>query len=368
MFFFIKIFSVFSKEQIRSICSLFKSELLWLIPKNIENNTSTFFSDFKRLKNMLIVSFKKGLGGIPNWVKILIPTILYFCNEVINEKEKDLKRNSFRTYLGLYHSRIEPYFKDKLVSEFKPIDVYNWFNTFKDSSTLNTCYTIVKTAFEKAIINGYIASTPFIIKRPKLKSKYQINPFTYDEANQIINHAPVNLKNLVAVAFYTGMRTGEVLGLKWSKVNFDNFTITIDNQIALGKEDTPKTFSSIRTIDMIPQCEYYLKQQFKITGSFEYVFLNSFNKDWTFWFSAKVKAFGSPPGKTIMSKSSLEIFSIFSSEMIFIPWAPVISKASTPAIVTLIFARLQISIIEIASISSNPFDIGIIIFGIDCSL
>ena len=41
------------------------------------------------------------------------------------------------------------YFKDKLVSEFKPIDVYNWFNTFQDSSTLNTCFTIVKSAFEK---------------------------------------------------------------------------------------------------------------------------------------------------------------------------------------------------------------------------
>lgn len=204
-----------------------------------------------------------------------IPLITDLVLEVLKEKEKDLKRNSYRSYSALYDSRIEPYFKNIFVNDFKPIDVSTWYKTFSDSSTLNTCNNLLKSTFEKAIINGYITSTPFIIKRPKLKSKYQINPFTFDEAKLIINQAPANLKNLIAVAFYTGMRTGEVLGLKWSKVHFENFTITIDNQITLGKEDTPKTNSSIRLIDMIPQCEYYLKEQFKITGSYDFVFLNS---------------------------------------------------------------------------------------------
>lgn len=244
-------------------------------------------------------------------IKTTVPTILHFCNEVINEKEKDLKRNSFRSYLALYNSRIEPYFKNILVTEFKPIDVYNWFNTFQDSSTLNSCYAIVKSAFEKAIINGYITSTPFIIKRPKLKSKYQINPFTYDEANLIINQAPANLKNLIAVCFYTGMRTGEVLGLKWSKVDFDSFTITIDNQITLGKEDTPKTLSSIRIIDMISQCEIYLKEQFKITSKSEFVFLNGQN---TFFSSTSVLQYS---WKELLKKLDIKYRSIYQTRHTF---------------------------------------------------
>lgn len=244
-------------------------------------------------------------------IKKSVPTILYFCNEVINEKEKELKRNSYRSYLALYISRIEPYFKNKLVTEFKPIDVYNWFNTFKDSSTLNSCYTIVKTAFEKAIINGYITSSPFIVKRPKLKSNYQINPFTYDEAQLIISHAPVSLKNLVAVAFYTGMRTGEVLGLKWSKVNFNDFTILIDNQITLGKEDSPKTFSSIRVIDMLPQCEIYLKEQFKLTSHSDFVFLNGLN---TFFSSTSVLQYS---WKELLKKLDIKYRSIYQTRHTF---------------------------------------------------
>jgi integrase len=211
-------------------------------------------------------------------VKKDVPTVLEFCIEILNEKEKELKRNSFRSYLSLYESRIEPYFKNKLIVDIKPIDVLIWYKSFTDASTLNLCNTILKFAFERAIIKGYISTTPFIIKRPKLRSNYKMNPFTFDEANIIIHKAPDKLKNLLAVAFYTGMRTGEVLGLKWINIDFDTYTIKIDSQMTGGFEDTPKTISSNRVIDMLPQCEYYLKEQFKITSNLNYVFLNSNNK------------------------------------------------------------------------------------------
>lgn len=211
-------------------------------------------------------------------LNISSPTVLSLIDEFLEEKEKEVKRNTFRSYSALYESRIKPYFKNILVTEFKTIDVYSWYKTFKDSSTLNTCNFILKSAFEKAIIKGFISSSPFIITKPKLKSNYKINPFTYDEAELIINHAPADLKNLFGLMFYTGMRFGEALGLTWKNINFHNFKISIDSQITLRKIDTPKTLNSIRIIDMISKAEYYLKEQFKISGSFDFIFLNSDNK------------------------------------------------------------------------------------------
>lgn len=210
-----------------------------------------------------------------------VPTIVDLCYEVLDIKEKHLKRNSYRCYHALIESRIVPYFKKMYVTELKPIDVYNWFNTFSSSQTLNICYTILKSAFDRAIIKNYISSSPFIIKRPKIKTNYKINPFTFDEANLIINSAPALIKNLIATLFYTGARTGEIFGLKWCNVDFENFTIKIDSQITMGCVDTPKTETSIRIIDMLPQCEYYLKEQFKITENFEYVFVNEHNNYYT---------------------------------------------------------------------------------------
>lgn len=207
-----------------------------------------------------------------------VPTVVELCQMVLDEKESILKSTTYRAYNILFNTRIKSFFKDKIVTLITPSIIHDFYSSFTDKSTLITCNSILKFAFEKAIIKGYISVTPMQISKPKFKNDYEINPFTFDEAKIIIDSAPALIKNLIAVAFYTGARTGELLGLKWSNVNFENYTIKIDNQFTGGFEQTPKTKSSIRIIDMLPTCENYLREQFKITGNFEYCFLNQHYK------------------------------------------------------------------------------------------
>lgn len=204
-----------------------------------------------------------------------VPTVVELCQMVLDEKESALKRNSYRAYDNLFNTQIKPFFKDKMVSTITPSIIYDFYNSFSDKSTLRICHVILKFAFEKAIIKGYINFTPLQITKPKLKTNYEMNPFTFEEAKKIIDTVPDLIKNLIATLFYTGARTGEIFGLKWKNVCFDNYTIKIDNQFTNGFEDTPKTKSSNRIIDMLPICESFLLEQQKITGSYEYVFLNS---------------------------------------------------------------------------------------------
>jgi integrase len=206
-----------------------------------------------------------------------VPKVVELCQMVLDEKETTLKRNSYRSYEILFNSRIKSFFKDKLVNEITPGVINDFYNSFTDKSTLRTCNAILKFAFEKAIIKGFISFTPLQISKPKFKNDYEINPFTFDEAKIIIDFAPALVRNLIATLFYTGARTGEMLGLKWINVDFQNYTIKIDNQFTGGFEETPKTKSSIRIIDMLPICEKYLKEQLKITSSSDYVFLNANN-------------------------------------------------------------------------------------------
>jgi integrase len=203
------------------------------------------------------------------------PTILDLCEEVLNEKSTYLKKTSLKAYNSLYHSRIVPYFDNILVTEFKPKDVFEWYKTIHDKRTIVTCEAILKPAFEKAILYEYIETSPFIIKRPKTNSEYTIMPFSISEINKIIEISPNRVKNLIAIAFYSGMRTGEVIGLKWEDINFLDKTISVQRTITSGIEQTPKTKSSCRVIDMITQCENHLLEQRKFTGLGEYIFLSS---------------------------------------------------------------------------------------------
>ena len=207
-------------------------------------------------------------------VKVDTPTIIELCEEVLKEKEMTLKATSLRAYLSLFNSRIKPYFKNILVTELKPKNVHEWYKTIKDRRTIITCEAILKPAFEKAILFEFIESSPFVIKRPKTFSEYKIMPFSVDEIKKIIDCSPKRIKNLIAIGFYSGMRTGEILGLKWEDINFKDKTISIKRTITAGIEQLPKTTSSYRVIDMITQCEKHLLEQRRITGLGEYIFVN----------------------------------------------------------------------------------------------
>jgi len=201
-------------------------------------------------------------------------TVLDFCIEILAEKEKVLKGTTMETYYSFFSSRIKPYFENKYPQEIRPKHVLEFYKTFTDKATLATVVSILKASFERAIIEEHIKTSPFVIKLPSIKSNYEINPFNLKEIELILSKADGWFKNFIAIAFFTGMRTGEILALKWDCVDLEESTINIIATRTKGFTQTPKTKSSIRIIDIISQAEYYLKEQRKLTGLGELVFSN----------------------------------------------------------------------------------------------
>lgn len=66
---------------------------------------------------------------------------------------------------------------------------------------------------------------------------------------EVAKKGPICLYVLVCLDIATGLRRGELIGLKWSCVSLDTDTITINNQVTEDKVDSrPKTPTSFRTI------------------------------------------------------------------------------------------------------------------------
>lgn len=208
-----------------------------------------------------------------------IPTVIELCEEVMLEKEKTLKPTSFNTYSCFFKKHIKPFFKEKKVTEIKPIDIKKWYCNFTDKSTLITCEAILKPAFEIAILSEYITTTPFIIKKPKYKdSGYEIKPFTHTELQKVLDYNHELIGNFIAIACFTGMRTGELFGLRWKDVDLKNREISIKQQFTKGYLLTPKTKKSKGIIDLpIEALPYFEKQRLK-TGLREYIFYSPRNE------------------------------------------------------------------------------------------
>ena len=89
-------------------------------------------------------------------------------------------------------------------------------------------YRTIKAAFNKAVIWNYINENPFNkIKAPKTSQSLPAY-LTYEELQIIISNTEKEfLKPLFYTAFFTGMRLGELVNMKWHWIDFQNNIITV---------------------------------------------------------------------------------------------------------------------------------------------
>lgn len=101
-----------------------------------------------------------------------------------------------------------------------------------------------------------------------------IEPFTLEEVQALIKTIRSDYRNYLLVRFFTGMRTGEIDGLKWKYVDFDRREILIRETWTQGRLEYTKTDSSQREIQMSTPVFETLKRQKEVTGDQEFVFCN----------------------------------------------------------------------------------------------
>jgi integrase/recombinase XerD len=89
-------------------------------------------------------------------------------------------------------------------------------------------YRTLKAAFNKAVEWNYIETNPFTkVKFPRLTKVYPVF-ITEDELLIILANTPYSyLKDIFTVAFYTGMRLGELINMKWNWIDFFKNQITV---------------------------------------------------------------------------------------------------------------------------------------------
>jgi integrase len=105
--------------------------------------------------------------------------------------------------------------------------------------------------------------------------KTDVDPLNLIDVQRIIATVRADYKNYFTTRFLTGMRTGEVHGLKWKYVDFDLRILRVRETFVLGEDEYTKTDGSQRDIQMSQPVFDALKSQFEATGkTSEYVFCN----------------------------------------------------------------------------------------------
>jgi integrase len=211
-----------------------------------------------------------------------------------------------------------PYFKGKRLDEIKPSHISLWQNKMLSfglkPKRVKDIRIVLSVILEDAVCDEIINSNPVrkVTKLP-MQPPPQINPFCLDEIKAILHHATGQFKNFFAVAFFTGMRTGEIIGLKWEDIDFNQNEISIRRTINKGMETTPKTIGSVRTIEILPTLLKFLKNQHSLTGDKNsYVFLNGNDKN--YFDSNKIRDYS---WKTTLINAGVEYRTIYNTRHTF---------------------------------------------------
>ncbi|WP_345984786.1 tyrosine-type recombinase/integrase [Sulfurimonas sp. HSL-1656] len=207
-----------------------------------------------------------------------IPTVSEYALTSFALHEHHRKASTKYDYTTSLRLHIAPRLGKKRLDRIKPSDIALWQNELLQTLTprrVRNVRAVLNTFFEDAIRDEIIDKNPVSkVKLPKIE-KVDVTPFTMDETKRIIENAEGDLQTFCALGFFTGMRSGEMIGLRWEDVDFERGEISIKRAIKMGVVSTPKTQSSIRTIDILDPLMPYLKAQYERTGEEgAYVFLN----------------------------------------------------------------------------------------------
>lgn len=140
------------------------------------------------------------------------------------------------------------------------------------AATVNRVVGILSMILDEVAISYGITNPCRALKRLRLK-KIDIQPFTIDEVRRLIDGVRPDYADYLRVRFLTGLRSGEVNGLKWEYVDFERREIRIRETIVRDRTEYTKTDGSQREIQMSQPVFDALKRMESATKSLgPYVF------------------------------------------------------------------------------------------------
>ena len=221
------------------------------------------------------------LGTISSDDKITVSE--WYHTWLFDYRIKDLKPKSFEKYEGIYRN----YIKDSELGKIKLKDLrathiqryYNKLQDTKPISTIKGINTRLKPCLGEAEKQGYIQKNYCkMVTLPKDNNTKTIKVLSKEEQQKFIEAIKGHkLEMLFLVALGTGLRLGELLGLKWSDIDFNTGILTVNRTLSRVKnqttgkyeiiEQTPKTKNSNRTIpipnDILNKLKEHKKNQSK---------------------------------------------------------------------------------------------------------
>ncbi|GAB3801392.1 tyrosine-type recombinase/integrase [Virgibacillus kimchii] len=187
-------------------------------------------------------------------------TMEEYFNRWLDRKNRSVEPGTFEHYESYMRKHIIPGLGRWKISKLESHHIESFMDEIHEKElsqrSKKHIYRILSSALLKGKKYGIKDGIMDDIEAPKV-NKQEIEYWTQEEVAAFMGNLKSKNHALpIILSLATGMRRGEILGLRWSKIDFDNKKISVSHQLKKNREGiwhlSPqlKTSTSYRTIDI----------------------------------------------------------------------------------------------------------------------
>ncbi|MBK5244773.1 MAG: site-specific integrase [Eubacteriaceae bacterium] len=275
------------------------------------NRHSIYAKTLEELRNKEIDVLRDALDGIRSDKNDLTINDLY---NLWVQLKRGLKDNTFQNYKYMYTQFVEPDFGTIRIVNLKRTDVRAFYNRLAEVqylkiSTIDNIHTVLHQVLELGVEDEYLRYNPSDnglkeLKRVRNNDSVKRKALTLSEQElfeQFLKNPGEYSKwyPIFTVMLWTGLRVGEITGLRWCDIDFEKDEISINHTLVYYSKggikgcdfavNTPKTKAGRRIVPMMPivkeafllekqnQRELEISCAVIIDGYKDFIFINRFS-------------------------------------------------------------------------------------------
>jgi len=201
------------------------------------------------------------------------------------EQDRGCKPSTIRGYRSQLNAHLLPAFGSMRIEDITEREIERWRAGISGSraarptlsnKTKNHQLVLLHAIFRRTVKVYGLPRNPLTnVDRYRVRASGDIEVFSPEEIWSLVRAAASEIDGAIFLtAAFTGLRRGELLGLRWRDVDFDASTIRVRASYAAGKLTTPKS-GKVRAVPMAPDVASALArvgQRDRFTGEDDFVF------------------------------------------------------------------------------------------------